>query len=483
MSNLKVIKAEVENFKNLSKKVVDINGKSIVVIGSNDEGKSSFIQAILSPFNELYKPVQPIKDGEERGSVEVKIAGDIDGEEVEYNVEMYFSQEHQKGRLKLSDKDGNTIKNARTVLDAVIGDISFDVDLFLQHAKTPSGKESKEGAKKQIEMLKAFLPMDVQKELEQCDIDRLEIYKERTEINNEVKFMETQNKHEFTDEELEAFGEVKSEDEVNKKLGDIGTAIENWQRIATGVKHSNEALMEGQRIIDRKELVKHQFDVAKNFTDSVKEQNSQEVATVLVHVNGFKAKFATAYKKIQEFEKEMPGLKEKVAKGNAWLEKNPKPTTEALIEEQKSIKAHNLIADKIAVIKANHSKITEKKSVAGEKTKMIEGCVQRKKDIFKANPLPVKGLSFDDERVLYKDLPFNETTHPKSTIIAVGVQIAMAMNPNLKIIIIRDGSLLDKELFTKILGMIEKKGFQLFIEMVDWEGSELDVQFAEKFIK
>ena len=114
---------------------------------------------------------------------------------------------------------------------------------------------------------------------------------------------------------------------------------------------------------------------------------------------------------------------------------------------------------------------------------MIEGCVQRKKDIFKNNPLPVKGLSFDDERVLYKDLPFNETTHPKSTIIAVGVQIAMAMNPNLKIIIIRDGSLLDKELFTKILGMIEKKGFQLFIEMVDWQGSELDIQFAEKFIK
>jgi len=57
------------------------------------------------------------------------------------------------------------------------------------------------------------------------------------------------------------------------------------------------------------------------------------------------------------------------------------------------------------------------------------------------------------------------------------------MNPNLKCIFIKDGSLFDKETFGKVLKFIEMKGYQLFIEMVDWNASgDAEVQFAEEFI-
>ena len=168
-------------------------------------------------------------------------------------------------------------------------------------------------------------------------------------------------------------------------------------------------------------------------------------------------------------------------KGQAWMLKHPdKPTTEDLLLEQKTIQAHNTHHDQVKKIKENHTTITDKKKEYDKMTGEINDFIQKKKDIFKANPLPVPGLTFTDDMLLYKDLPFNSEQLPTSTMIGVGVSIAMAMNPNLRVIIIRDGSLLDKDLFNKILTMVEKNNYQLFIEMVNWEKSDLEIKFIEK---
>src|SRR5262245_27514678 len=98
---LKILHGEIINFKNISHKEIDFGGKSFMVIGANDKGKSSLIQAILCSLNSSYKPLEPLKKGEERGSVSVKLGGQLHGKDVEYTVEMFFTEENQKGRLVL----------------------------------------------------------------------------------------------------------------------------------------------------------------------------------------------------------------------------------------------------------------------------------------------------------------------------------------------------------------------------------------------
>jgi len=56
----------------------------------------------------------------------------------------------------------------------------------------------------------------------------------------------------------------------------------------------------------------------------------------------------------------------------------------------------------------------------------------------------------------------------------------MAMNPNLRLMVIKDGSLLDKKTLEYILKICESKGYQLLIEMVDRDGGDLSIEFVEK---
>lgn len=481
-SSLKILKTEIVNFKNLSHKEVDIQGRSIMIVGANDKGKSSFIQAVLSAFNPLYKPLVPIKEGEERGSVVTTFGGNLEGEEVEYTVDIRFSPEHQKGRIRMYNPEGGEIKNAKAVLESMIGDISFDIDRFLEQAKTISGKHSKDGVKRQIEMLKSFLPIDVQKQLEQCEVDRLEIYGQRTDLNKEISILEGQNTHDLTDEVLEKYSEPIDMTDISTRMKDVGTAHDNWNKINSGVSEIKNFIDKAELVINTKETFTHNREVVTNCIDSIENKLDQKNSIFLVHCRNFLSAQNDEISIIEETELKLVESKEKLAKGEAWLLKNPtKPSMDGLIEEQTIAQEHNSMATKVAEMRDRYNIIKEKKVESAGMTERINALQKKKKQIFIDHPLPVKDLSFTEDEVLYKGLPFNDTQHPSSTIISVGIAIAMAKNPNLKIVVIKDGSLLDKNLYNKILSMVEKKGFQLFIEVVDWEANDMEVKFAERF--
>jgi hypothetical protein len=94
--------------------------------------------------------------------------------------------------------------------------------------------------------------------------------------------------------------------------------------------------------------------------------------------------------------------------------------------------------------------------------------------------MPVKGLAFDEENVTFRDLPLSEGNIPTSQLIGIGLKIGMALNPNLRLLVIRDGSLLDDKTMKFILKTCEEKGYQLLIEVVKHEGGELSLEFIEK---
>ena len=341
-NNLKILEAQIENFKNLTKKEVDTEGgRSLMIVGKNDGNKSSLIQALFSPFLDTYKPIEPIKKGEDNGSLQVKIGGHLEGEEVEYTVNLYFSREQLKGRLTVLNKNGENVPSPKSALEAIIGDISFDIDRFIQLAKTPTGKHSNEGVKKQIEMLKKFLPKEIQQELDQCDIDRKQVFNDRKALNAEIKVLESQSGHSFTEEEIENYSTKKPEDELNKKLADIGQAIENHQTVTSGLAKAEKQMEKFNETIPQKYHFKHQMDVCQNFIDSIKNPKAQEVATVLAHVNKFKSQMQEMYNTCLECEKNKPELEKQIKKGEDWLKKNPKPTTESMLQEQKEIQDHN----------------------------------------------------------------------------------------------------------------------------------------------
>lgn len=82
-----------------------------------------------------------------------------------------------------------------------------------------------------------------------------------------------------------------------------------------------------------------------------------------------------------------------------------------------------------------------------------------------AADMPVEGLGFDDDGVTYNGVPFSQASSAEQ--LRVAVAIAMAGNPVLRVLFIRDGSLLDSESMRLIAELCDTHDYQAFVERVD----------------
>lgn len=476
---LHILSAEITNFKNITHKEIDIDGRSLMVVGPNRIGKSSFLQALMTPLDANYKPLSPVKEDEERGSIELVIGGILNGEKKKYTVEMYFSPGKQKGRLVLLDEEGQKIPSPQGALEAIIGNIGFDIMDFLSLSKTRGGAHSKEGALKQVEILKSLLPKEVRDELTLTDIKIKEITTKREALNREIKELAEKQKHGYTDEQLEEFSKPKNIEEIEKKLTDIGDAS---QKYANAV--SAKSRLEKEIADDKKEISSglSAVDAETNISEldalvsRLKQTNDQKTVTFMVHLNKYKGDL----QKIVETAAGIPAKEKMLANTNKWFEKNKEPKSDLIVKELSDANKHNETCKLVAKLKEEYIELEKKKKRYDEMEVEIKDLKDRKRNIFALNHLQVKGLTFDEDQVLYNGLPLDDNQQASSTIIGVGVKIAMLMNPNLKVIVIKDGSLLDKETANQILKMINKYGYQLLIEIVSWDKEEMQINFIEK---
>jgi predicted nuclease with TOPRIM domain len=81
---------------------------------------------------------------------------------------------------------------------------------------------------------------------------------------------------------------------------------------------------------------------------------------------------------------------------------------------------------------------------------------------------PIPGLAFGDDEVIYNNLPFEQASEAEQ--IKVSVAIGMASNPELRVMLIRDGSLLDARSVNVIAEMCLERDFQVFLEVTDTSG-------------
>lgn len=77
---------------------------------------------------------------------------------------------------------------------------------------------------------------------------------------------------------------------------------------------------------------------------------------------------------------------------------------------------------------------------------------------------PIDGLSLDANGVLYNEIPFDQASSAEQ--LRVSVAMGFAMNPNLKVVLIRDGSLLDGANLDMIREMAKEAEAQIWVERV-----------------
>jgi hypothetical protein len=155
----------------------------------------------------------------------------------------------------------------------------------------------------------------------------------------------------------------------------------------------------------------------------------------------------------------------------------------ALVAARDAIASHRPVTD-VAVLEANLSTVEEtnrairrnadRSAVVGrldavrasyrETTAAIEKIDHAKAGALAKAVFPVAGLGFDDDGVTYNGVPFSQASSAEQ--IRVSLAMAMSLNPELRVIRILDGSLLDSDSLRLISEMATEHDYQVWIERV-----------------
>jgi recombinational DNA repair ATPase RecF len=117
-------------------------------------------------------------------------------------------------------------------------------------------------------------------------------------------------------------------------------------------------------------------------------------------------------------------------------------------------------------LKAQIAECTKIEERGKAKKAELQTLEQERNQIIASAKMPVEGLSFDDDGLLFDGLPFTEEQLSTAKLIEIGLHISMSLNPALRIMRVKDGSLLDSEMLAIIKGAAKDKDYQLFIERV-----------------
>lgn len=102
---------------------------------------------------------------------------------------------------------------------------------------------------------------------------------------------------------------------------------------------------------------------------------------------------------------------------------------------------------------------------------------QEKVDVLASANFPIAGLGFNEEGVTFNGIPFTQCSASEQ--IRVSLAMAMALSPTIRVIFIRDGSLLDDESMAQVEAMAQK-GYQVWVERVgDADGVGVVIEDGE----
>jgi hypothetical protein len=115
------------------------------------------------------------------------------------------------------------------------------------------------------------------------------------------------------------------------------------------------------------------------------------------------------------------------------------------------------------------AELAAREGKAREMTAELESIEQRKAAAIAAARMPVPGLGLADAGVTLNGFPLEQASAAEQ--LRVSVAIALAMNPRLRVLLIRDASLLDQDSLHMVAEMARAAGAQVWLERVEVDGA------------
>ena len=310
--------------------------------------------------------------------------------------------------LIVENAEGARFPSPQKMLDDLIGELSFDPLAFAKMDGNSQYKELKRIAKIEVDID----TLDAQNKID---------YDTRTLRNREEKEYRTRAEgFEFKFEALE-------------KPIDVDALV---TELSNAAQHNADIDARAQRRLDTVELIR------------------------------------TTNEDIAAYEARIAHLRNSIA---GWQEKldNAEALPEKLVVDDLRVKIADAQARNVEFTKrVERAKLLQQaKAAEAASNSLTAKMAERSKtkdDAIADAKMPIDGLSLSGRLVLLNGIPFDQSSGAEQ--LRTSVAIAMAANPKLKVIRIKDGSLLDEDGLKIIEGLAAGNGYQVWIETVNTSG-------------
>lgn len=402
---MQITKLVAENILKLQAIHITPQSSTIEIKGDNGAGKSSILDAILIGLKgKKFSPPEPVKHGEKKGKIVIDMDGDSAAGLPPFTITSKVTNNKIETIIEPSELlNGET---PRQFLDKLLGAISFDPWEFV-------GKDSA----KQKQILLELIGVDIDK------IDKREkkIFDERTIVGRDLKAAEARVKGLKFHPDIKETEEVKVS-ELSQKLtdaiefnNDYTQREENNQRLKESAIRDKEEIERLKQRIE--ELEKGVVQKRENYKREKEELGKMQ----LIDLNSLKQDIA------------------KIDEKNAMIRDNKR------YDEEKG-------------------KLDDLRDTYGKLDIDLESIRQERINALQSANIPVEGLSFSDDGLLYNDIPLSQCSDGEKLMISM--RISMALNPTVKILRVKDGSLIGPKNLEILKEIVKDKGYQLWLESV-----------------
>lgn len=405
MKNTKgIISLTVENIKKIKAVTIRPEGDFVEITGRNGQGKSTVLDAIWWALKGKDNiQAAPIRNGQDKGRIVLELE--------KYTIERTFKRDEVGNdyttAIKVTTKDKARMPSPQAVLDGFTGMLGFDPLAFMR--QTP---------KQQYEALRRLCKVSA--EIDEVEAIFKSTFDERTDVNREVKFAEAR------------VNGINIPANAPTERVEVSALVDKVAEINSANKNIDDRNHQRQTLLARKT------------------SNAEEVRKLQA--------------RLAEITRENEAADLKIKELTEFLKENKKQDPAPFQDKIKQAEQINSVMDLRDNLAMEQKTLKTAIEKAKALTAKLEELTEKKRALIESANLPVKGLEFGENCLLLNGVPLEQLSAAEQ--LKLSMDMAMAENPDLKVILLKDASLLDAESMDYIRQRAEAEGYQVWAERV-----------------
>lgn len=420
-----IVRLLSENVKRIKAIEITPEGNVVELTGENGAGKTSVIDSIYYALTgKKVIPREPIRRGQDKAKIQVDM-----GELIITRGMTLQEDGSYTTTLTVETDTGMMAKSPQDMLKSIVGALTADPLAFIDLKP-----------EQQFEQLKMFVPG--------FDFDanaaaRKKRFELRTDSNRRVKELAAR-----VDAILIAEGEPPARVDESALVAALEQAGEHNTEIER--RKANRRTVEA-RIARREENI-----LARDNENQLDKRKIEQLQEQIKRRNEAHNDDLAANEEDQKMLNAAPALPEPIDTGEIRAKiAAARDTNQAADEYSRKVQMKQELAGEITLAQA----------ISRDFTAEIEQIDTEKEKAITTAKMPVDGIGFGDGYVTLDGFPFDQAS--ASAQMRAAIALAMAANPQVRVLLIRDASRLDKKSWQLLADMARENDFQVWAESVE----------------